>query len=769
MPASIPSTTRADHPDLCTSAPLRRRAPALPRLLAFSPIRLLAFSLIRSFAFSLTLLLLAAGCGGPTPTMPSFAVDPTLAGINPTSLPIATPTLDVVSPEQIGRAFLDAWRVFDYGRMYGLLTPELRSEMTPEAFAQAYATPIDTTTTVSVTIVPETLNIDNDVAWINLRQIWHTAVFGDLQANNRLNLIRAHDQWWIDWSRGAIWPDLADGRSFRVEYQIPPRANIYDTTGAGLAVPATIVTIGVVPEQIQDEPTLVFILSEITGLTIAEIQSRYAGQPTNWFIPITDVTSEVSLEHDAELRMPGVVRRERTGRFYPMDGVGAHVIGWVSPVPAESYRDYRNRGYRGDETVGISGLEAWGERILAGSNGARLTMVAPDGTYLGKLSERPVERGRALQTTLDRELQYQAEQALGDRRGAVVALDVATGAVRALASGPGFDNNIFVRPTEDWELNAVLYDPNQPLLNRATLGQYPAGSVFKIITISAALGPGGMVAESPFNCPGYWDGFGVNNRKMCWKTDGHGDITLEQGLMGSCNVVFYTAGSRLHAVDPDALSSYGRAFGFGQATGLVGLPEAAGIMPGPEWKFATYNEPWSSADTVHLSIGQGYLAVTPLQVARAVAAVANGGAVLRPYLVEHIDANDQNAAQDFGPLTVGNLPVSAAHLAIIREALLGVTTNTQWGTAWHRFTGLSIPVAGKTGTAETGIAGVATHAWFAGYWPADVPQIAMVVMLENGGEGSTIAAPMFRQIVEGYNGLPITPLPGATPTAEPTE
>jgi len=702
--------------------------------------------------------------------MPSFAADPTGAQ-NPTPLPIATPTLDVVSPEQIGRAFLDAWRVLDYSRMYGLLTPEKRTEMAYDAFAAAYATPLDTTTTLSVTITPETLNIDDAVAWINFRQVWHTAVFGDLLANNRLNLVRAHDQWWIDWSPAAIWPDLGDGRSFRVEYQIPPRANIYDTHGTGLAVPATIVTLGVVPSQIQDEATVTFILSQVTGLTIADIQSRYAGQPADWFIPITDVTSEVSLEHDADLVLPGIVRRERTGRFYPMDGVGAHVIGWVSPVPAEAYREYRNRGYRGDETVGISGLEAWGEEALAGKNGARLTMVAPDGTYLGSLAERPVERGRAVHTTLDRELQFQAEQALGDRRGAVVALDVATGAVRALTSGPGFDNNIFVRPTEDWQLNAVLYDANQPLLNRATVGLYPAGSVFKVITIAAALGPGGMTADSPFNCPGYWDGFGVNNRKMCWLTTGHGDLSLAQGLTGSCNVVFYTAGARLHAVDPDALSSYGRGFGFGQPTGLIGLPEAAGIMPGPEWKFATYNEPWSSADTVHLSIGQGYLAVTPLQVARAIAAVANWGTLYRPYLVEAIDANDQNPAQEFGPLAVGNLPVSQAHLTIIRDALLAVTTDTQFGTAWHRFTGLDIPVAGKTGTAETGIPGTDSHAWFAGYWPADDPQFAMVVMLENGGEGSTIAAPMFRQIVEGYNGLPITPLPTATPipTAEPTE
>jgi penicillin-binding protein 2 len=704
--------------------------------------------------------LLIAGCGSPTPASPS---DPTQVSTLP---PLASPTLDVVTPEFLGRGFLEAWQEGNYTEMYSQLAPAQREQLTSEAFAGAYRTPLHTTTTISVTTLPETLNIDNDRAWIDFREVWHTAVFGDLQANNRLDMVRIGAQWWIEWDASTVWPDLVDGSRFGIEYQIPPRANIYDTTGAGLAIPATIVTVGVIPGRIEDEALLLDTLYKVLGLTYDEIQQRYAGQPADWYIPISDITSEESLAYDEMLTLPGVERRERTGRLYTLDGVASHVVGWLSPVPAEEYTEYRNLGYRGDEYVGISGLEAWGEEFLAGKNGARLYLVGSDGTYLGGMAEREAERGRAIYTMLDRDLQYQAEQALGARRGAVVAVDVATGAIRAMASGPGFDNNVFVRPTENWRLQATLSDPNQPLLNRATLGQYPAGSVFKIVTMAAGLGPGAMQAETPFSCPGYWDGLGVANRKFCWLETGHGDIVLQDGLTASCNVVFYEVGNRLDAIDTQALPTYGKAFGLGAVTGLTELPEASGLVPDPDWKWATYRENWGTGDTVHLAIGQGFLLVTPLQIARMVAAVANGGTLYQPYLVDRIAGPDGTSQVIAGPTVVGSLPVSAVHLAIIQEAMLGVTTNTQIGTAAHRFAGLDIPVAGKTGTAEPAQKDAVPHSWFAGYFPADNPEIAMVVLVENAGEGSTVAAPMFRQILEGYNGLPITPLPEPPAPAE---
>ncbi|HDQ35115.1 MAG TPA: penicillin-binding protein 2, partial [Chloroflexi bacterium] len=440
----------------------------------------------------------------------------------------------------------------------------------------------------------------------------------------------------------------------------------------------------------------------------------------------------------------------------------AHVVGWVSPIPVDQLATYQRRGYRSDAWVGIAGIEAWGESYLAGSNGGLLYLIDAEGNYLRKIAERQAQRGRALYLTLDRDLQQAAEQVLGDRRGAIVALDVRTGAVRALASGPHYNNNIFIRPSDSWTLQAVLNDPQRPLFNRATQGLYPTGSVFKIVTMAAGLEAGEISPQAGFSCPGYWDGLGSLNRKTCWLETGHGALSFYDGLVGSCNVVFYQVGAHLHSLDPDILPTYGRAFGLGTRTGLVTLNEAEGLMPDDAWKYATYREHWTMGDTVNLAIGQGYLLTTPLQVAQMMAAIANGGTRYSPYLIDRIAASGGQPEQFTNPVAQGQLPISADTLATLQAALRDVTRAPN-GTATHRFQGLGIPVAGKTGTAEVG-AGAEPHSWFAGYFPADNPEIALVVMVENAGEGSTVAAPMFRQVIEAYHGLPLTPLP--TPTED---
>jgi penicillin-binding protein 2 len=708
----------------------------------------------------LLLLALLAGCGGAvTPT----AVSTTTSPLAPTlPHPTATATPDVATPEAVGRAFLSAWEAGDYATMYGLLTPELREGLDRASFTQAYRSPMDITTTISVALLPKTLGVDGDRAWIEFQEVWSTGIFGDLQASNQLDLVRVEGQWWVDWRRRSIWPDLAGGNSFGVEYQIPPRANIYDREGAGLAVPSTIVTVGVIPEQIEDEVTVLNALSQVLGMAPAEIQAIYIDQPAHWYVPIADITGDQSLAYDEVLDQPGIERRERPGRVYPLDGVAAHVVGWVSPIPAEAYDDYRHRGYRGDERVGISGLEAWGESTLAGRNGGRLYIVDADGAYVRSIAERRPERGRSIYTTLDRDLQYAAEQVLGDRRGAVVALDAATGAVLVMASGPHFNNNTFIRTTDEWTIQALVNDPRLPLLNRATQGLYPSGSIFKLVTAAAGLEAGNLSAQSDFYCPGHWDGLGSVNRKYCWLEEGHGAVMLKDAISASCNVTFYEVGKLLDDLDPTILPTYGQAFGFGQETGLPELREADGLVPDPAWKKETYREGWGTGDAVNLAIGQGYLLVTPLQVARMVAAIANGGTLYRPYLVAQVETDAATPQTVTTPLAQERLPISEAHLEVLHTAMLGTTTASV-GTASHRFAGLDVPVAGKTGTAEPADEDALPHSWFAGYFPTsaaeDAPRIAMVVMVENAGEGSTVAAPMFRQIVEAYYGLPLTPLP----------
>lgn len=688
-----------------------------------------------------------------------------------TLAPTATHTPIPDTPEATASAFLAAWAGQDPEGMYALLAPAIRASTDGETFAARYRTAFQTATVLTATAVLQAVLQEGNQAQAACRLTWETALVGTLITDTLLSLTLQQDRWWVEGSGDLIWPGLGEANYLYMDHHIPVRANIYDRNGLALATWGTIVTVGVVPGEIQDEAAVLAALSLVTGLAPEEIRARYAGRPANWWTPIADVPAQISVDHaDLLLNTPGIRAQEKEGRSYWGNGVAPHVVGWVAPVPAERVEVYRAQGYRGDEWVGVAGLEAWGEPYLAGRHGGILYLMSPNGQALSILARREALPSRAIYTTIDRRLQEQVQQILSDRRGAVVVLDVHTGAVLAMASGPSFDSNAFVGPGSALERSAILSNPDHPLLNRATQGAYPCGSVFKIVTMAAALEGEVFTPASSFWCPGYWEGLGPGYRKGCWKAGGHGTITLKDALTASCDVTFYSVGQALDEKDPALLPAFGRAFGLGVPTGLQEIPEQEGLMPDPGWKQATYGEGWWVGDTVNLAIGQGYLLVTPLQVARMMAAMANGGTLYRPYIVERIAAVGEGQPETvFSPEATGTLPVSPDHLQAIREALAGVTT-APIGTATHRFLGMSIPVAGKTGTAEAPGAGSLPHSWFAAYAPADRPEIAVVVVVENAGEGSTVAAPMVRQVVEAYYGLSLTPLPAeaqSTPTPSP--
>jgi len=718
----------------------------------------------------------AARCSStPTPT----PVSPTSVAVEPTQP--QSPTTPP-SPDATAAVFLDSWEIGDYAAMYTRLSPSSQAAVDAESFAQRYRDALSTSTVLTVTTRLQSALQEDDQARVSFQLTLDTALVGSLITDTVMSLSMHEGQWWVDWDEGLIWPQLAGGHYFRMDYTIPVRANIYDRAGLGLATEGAIVTIGVIPGEIEDENALLAALALVTGLPPDEIRGRYVAAPAEWKVPVADIPAEISVDHNDLLdSVPGIYREEKEARTYPHGNVGPHVVGWVSPVPAEQLDAYRARGYRGDEWVGVSGLEEWGEEILAGQHGGVLSIVTAAGEQVATVAERQAQPGRVIHTTFDRDFQEQVQQILGGRKGAIVVLDAGTGAVRALSSGPGFDPNIFIGPAGATGRSQILGDPRRPLFNRATQGTYPSASVFKIITMAAALEDAGMDSqETFFYCPGYWEGLGSAFRKTCWKTDGHGDISLQDGLTGSCDVVFYAVGQTLDGIGQDVLPRFGRGFGFGEPTGLVGVLEDGGLVPDPDWKTANIGENWWVGDTINLAIGQGYLLVTPLQVARMIAAVANGGTLYRPYIIERIGSSEngepapdarstsadaQSRSADARsrsaftqPQAVGTLPVSPEHMAEIKQALLGVTTRSI-GTAPHRFTGLGIPVAGKTGTAEVGGPETIPHSWFAAYAPADSPEIAIAALVENAGEGSTVAAPLVRQVVEAYYGLPLSPLP----------
>ncbi|NLF02551.1 MAG: penicillin-binding protein 2 [Anaerolineales bacterium] len=714
---------------------------------------------MRKLVLLLLLALLASACGGssePSSILP-IGVDPTATL---TVAPAASPTPEGPSPGTTAALFLDGWMKGDYPSMYALLSPASQSVVDGESFAARYRNALDTATVLTVTTQLQAVLREGDRASAAFHLTLDTALVGTLVTDTLMALSRSGEQWLVDWDPGLIWPQLAGGRYFSMEYSTPTRANIYDRNGLALATDGRIVTIGVIPGDIQDENAVLGALSSITGMQAEEIRGRYVAAPADWKVPIADVPAEISIENNALLSsLAGVYRDEKDGRLYPNGGSAPHAVGWVSPVPAEQLAAYRARGYRGDERVGVAGLEAWAETILAGQHGGKLYVVTEAGERVATVAQREAVPSRPIYTTLDRGLQEQVQRILGGRKGAIVVLDVNTGAVLALASGPGFDSNIFVGPAGAVDRSQVLADPNRPLFNRVLHGTYPSASVFKIVTMAAALEAGGMEVDTPFNCPGYWEGLGPGARKVCWKADGHGTITLKDALTASCDVTFYAVGQALDQLGSDILPHYARGFGFGQATGLQELLEDVGLVPDPEWKADVIGENWWVGDTVNLAIGQGYLLVTPLQVARMLAAVGNGGTLYAPYIVERIPPLPNGEGEQIThPRSMGQLPISAAHLAAIQEALLGVTT-ASIGTVPHRFAGLTIPVAGKTGTAETGGPESIPHSWFAAYAPANAPEIAIAVIVENIGEGATVAAPLTRQVVEAYYGLPLSSLP----------
>lgn len=697
-------------------------------------------------------LLLLTACAGT----PSLKLAPT-----PTGAP--TPG----GADLVAAAFLSAWERGDLAGMYSLLSPTSQALIERQAFMaryQAFAQQGGVTG-----VHPQVLSAlqDGNRATVAYQVTYDVVVLGSIGPKQMtMPLVYEEGRWGIIWSDGLIMPELAGGNRLRLEVRAPARANVYDRNGRVLAADVPAVTIGVVPRAVEDLAAVLATVSPLVGRSQVDLAAKIEAAAPDWFVLLGVVTQETAqANYQALTTLPGVQLRESFVRGY-REGVAPHVVGVVGPIPPERLSEYKAKGYSGDEQVGITGLEAWGEPYLAGTRGAALVVLTPQGQIGATLAERDPEPAQNVYSTLDYDLQVAAQELLKDRRGAIVVMDVRTGEVLALASSPSFDPNTLVKPGAPTEaLDELLNHPDRPLLNRASQGVYPPGSVFKIVSMAAALEAGGYTPQTPYTCTGIWTGLGPNWVKRDWKPGGHGTISLRQALVVSCDPYFYEIGLNLDRINPDILPSYGHQFGFGAPLGVEGIPEEAGLMPDPTWKVNRLGEAWTLGDSVNLSIGQGYLLVTPLQVADVLAAVANGGTRLRPLFVHHVAAPGGEAQSFVQPQPLGRLPVSSEHLAVIQDALRGVTSE-KGGTAHYRFSDLSLPVAGKTGTAEN--PGETPHAWFAGYAPATDPQIAIVVLVENAGEGAEVAAPIFRRLVEVYYQLPQTPLPWETPTPTPS-
>jgi penicillin-binding protein 2 len=709
---------------------------------------------LRHWLVILLIFFLAAACNGSPTNSSAPSLEPTHILAQP-----EVNTTPVPDASAAARAFLDAWKADDYAAMYALITSLGKDAMSQEDFAKHYRgiatemalSGIDYEILSSLVMSPTS-------AQVGYRLTFHSTLVGDIQKETRMDLDLEQGQWRIKWDDSLVMPDLAGDNYLGMERYIPARANIYDRNGHALVAQTDATAIGLVPGQIDpdQEEKLFTWLVRLTGLSSDEIRARYESFPpgVDWYLPLGEVPADtIASNIDALSGFSGLVLEPYRARYYFDGGVAPHVVGYVTTIQAGEEEEYMRKGYQRDERVGQAGLEKWGEDYLSGKRGGALYVFNAQGQIVTRLAERDAQPAQAITTTLDRDFQEAVERSISGFLGAVVVLERDTGRVLAMASSPGFDPNAFEPRNRNSAalLEDIYSDPASPTFNRATQGQYPAGSAFKPITMAAALESGLYTPETTYECGYLFTELpGVTLHDWTYdhfledgKTIPSGLLTLPQGLIRSCNPFFWHLGLDLYNQDKThAVSDMARNFGLGTLTGIQGIDEQAGNIPVPQ----------SEIDATNQAIGQGETLVTPLQMADMIAAIGNGGTLYRPQLIERIAPPDGPATFEFKPEVRGKLPIRPETLKVIQDALVGVVRSTKpYGTAWHRFTGLDIDVAGKTGTAQSGSG--EPHAWFVGYTfegREDKPDIAIAVIVENIGEGSDYAAPIFRRVVELY-------------------
>jgi penicillin-binding protein 2 len=482
-------------------------------------------------------------------------------------------------------------------------------------------------------------------------------------------------------------------------------------------------------------PALFARLASVLGIPVEEIQKKIP--PKNYrLLQRQEVKGGVPLSTIARIaerldEFKGVRWHNKPIRSYAEAGTLAHVIGYVGDIGREELQVLYNKGYAAGESLGKTGIEYQYEDSLRGKAGMSFRVVDVKEHELSGAAEVvvPPVPGLNVVLTIDRRIQKLAEQALGPRNGSVVVLRPATGEILALVSYPTFDPNRFFAPDSSDYFTKLTLDPSSPFLNRAIQSAYPPASTFKVILTAAIAGDGTIPINRAVRCTGKYElGDRVFN---CWQKTGHGYLDLLGGLAQSCDVYFWTTGYQL---GPDTIVSYARDFGVGALTGIDLPEERAGLLPTPEWKQKVKHNQWVGGDTANLSVGQGDVQLTPLQMANMVAMVANGGVVYKPRLLkETIDPQTNQPVLVTSREVLHRSPMSADTLSVVQQAMRGVITT---GTAAPVITTKSVEIAGKTGTAQT-VAGTEAklwHSWFAAYgpWQTDRPeeQVVVVVMVE---------------------------------------
>ena len=572
---------------------------------------------------------------------------------------------------------------------------------------------------------------------------------------------------WLQVSRFDYYHTRAEDNRIALVPIVPNRGLITDRNGVVLARNYAAYTLEITPSSLKNVDETIDALAEIVDIQPKDRRRfrKILDESKNFeSVPIrTRLTDEeVARLIARRFQFPGVEVNARLFRDYPNGSLASHFLGYIGRINDRDLKRIEEReqesNYRGTDHIGKIGLEQSYEAELHGITGFEEVEVDAGGRAVRLLRRTAPVAGNNLVLTVDLELQKVAEEAFGNRRGAMVAIEPGSGAVLALVSAPGFDPNLFVDgiSTQDWE--ALNNSPDHPLLNRALNSANPPGSTFKPFMALAALTTGKRTAQQAISDPGYFD-FG-GHRFRDDKVGGHGLVNMYQSIAQSCNTYYYKLAADLGI---EQIAAFMSRLGFGSRTGVDLEGESSGVLPSPDWKKRRFKRPeqqkWYAGETISVGIGQGYNAYTPLQLAHATATLAAGGVVFKPHLVRYVEDVRSGERRMIEPAPVTNLGLKPEHLAEIRRAMIGVNLE---GTGRRAFAGVPYLVAGKTGTAQVySLRGgrykasevrerLRDHSLYIAYAPAEAPKIALAVLVENGGFGASAAAPIARQVLDYY-------------------
>ena len=559
---------------------------------------------------------------------------------------------------------------------------------------------------------------------------------------------------------------LAEANRIAIAPVPPNRGIIVDRSGVVLAHNYSAYTLEITPARVSDLDALVDDLSHIAEITPRDRRRfRKLMEESRRFesLPIRTRLSDEEIARFAahRYRFPGVDVKARLFRQYPQGEPFSHVVGHIGRINQREVEqleaDEMLPNYRGTDYIGKTGLEQRYERSLHGTTGHEQVEVDSSGRAVRTLSRSPPMSGNNLVLTLDAKLQEVVYRAFGERRGALVAIEPATGGVLAFVSKPGFDPNLFVDGIDPQSWGELNNSPDRPMVNRALAGTYPPGSTFKPFMALAALTYGKRTPQQAISDPGYFT-FG-NHTFRDDKVGGHGMVDMYKSIVVSCDTYYYMLANDLGI---DGIARFMAQLGFGSRSGIDIPGESEGVLPSQEWKRRRFKRPeqqkWYAGETVSIAIGQGYNSYTPLQLASAIATIANNGVMFRPHIVKYVEDIRTKERTYIEPKPLRTLDVKPEHIAIIKDALVGVNKE---GTGARAFAGAQYVSAGKTGTAQVVAMKekyieskvqerLRDHALFIAYAPADKPQIALAVVVENSGFGARAAAPIARQVFDHY-------------------